>query len=294
MGSEFSSVAATLSSSDDESSRSFEVFSLGSTELNITDPHSISAAVTQHKPDLIINAAAYTAVDKAETESDLAYAINRDGVANLAICCKQFDIPLIHLSTDYVFDGNSDKPYSEADTPNPQGVYGASKLAGERALTEHWHKHIIVRVSWVFGKQGNNFVKTMLRLAAGHDELSIVADQWGAPTAARSIAENLLHCATRCHEQPADMIWGTYHLPSSPFTSWHGFANVILDKAHNASLLAKVPTVKPISTKEYPTPAKRPANSRLVTEPKNLGMLTPCDWQKELDDVLRDIPKREA
>ncbi len=284
VGSEFNALATD----------NIHVAALGSAELDVTSPDSINAAIERYSPNVIINAAAYTAVDKAETEAEIAYKINRDGVANLAAACKKQDIPLIHISTDYVFDGKSKEPYSEEDISNPQGVYGASKLAGELALKECWEKHIIVRVSWVFGQYGNNFVKTMLRLAEDRDELSVVADQWGAPTAARSIAENLLKCAERCNSGESEkgeksVTWGVYHLPSSPFTNWHGFAESIFAKAAKAGYLTKAPRVKPIASSEYPTPASRPENSRLISIADKDKLFTPCQWETELDTVLKSI-----
>src|SRR5690554_5867834 len=167
----------------------FTVIGLGSTQLDITDQEQVHAAVALHQPNLIINAAAYTAVDKAESDSDNAYAVNEQAVASLAQAAVQADIPLFHISTDYVFDGESTTPYKETDPVNPQSVYGASKLAGEKVLAATHNKHIILRTSWVFGAEGNNFVKTMLRLGKERDELSVVADQRGCPTSAASIAK---------------------------------------------------------------------------------------------------------
>lgn len=256
---------------------------MSSSELNITDADSIDAVLESHRPDIIINTAAYTAVDKAESEPELAYTINGDGAGNLASACAKRDIPLIHLSTDYVFSGDKSEPYVESDPTDPQGVYGASKLAGENAIRQACEKHLILRVSWVFGQHGHNFVKTMLRLAADRDELSVVADQLGAPTAARSIAVNCLNAAESL-VNTSQFDWGIHHLPSLPYTNWHRFAEAIFQRAAEKNLISKVPKLNAITTAEYPTAAARPANSRLATEKQH--KLLPCDWQAELDGVL--------
>lgn len=258
--------------------------SLSSSELNICLPDSINSALDIHKPDALINAAAYTAVDKAETEIEAAYALNRDGAEQLALACSARDIPLLHISTDYVFNGKKHGAYVESDPTDPQGVYGESKLAGEKAIQQNCAKHIILRVSWVFGQYGNNFVKTMLRLAADRDELGVVADQHGAPTSAKSIAQTLLALA-ESSIQRTDFPWGLYHLPSHPRTNWHEFAEVIFAQASEIGLLKKVPAVNPIATSDYPTPAARPANSAMGSD-KPLAEIAACDWQKELSNVL--------
>jgi dTDP-4-dehydrorhamnose reductase len=239
----------------------------------------VIAAIAEHKPSVVINAAAYTAVDKAETEIGLAYAVNRDGVENLALSCKSQAIPLIHISTDYVFDGEKESPYLESDIPNPVGVYGASKYAGEQVLRAIWEKHIIVRVSWVFGRYGNNFVKTMLRLAKDRDEISVVDDQYGAPTSTIDIARALLDLST---EENID--FGLYHLESNPKTSWYDFAVKIFEEAKVIGLLEKIPVVKPISSEQFPTLVKRPINSKLATDK---GFLQ-ANWPEALSQMLRD------
>lgn len=253
-----------------------------SSELDIRDRAAVLAAVEKHQPTAVINAAAYTAVDKAEEEKELAYAVNRDGVENLALACKVQDIPLIHISTDYVFDGEKGSPYVESDTPKPIGVYGASKYAGEEVLRATWGKHIIVRVSWVFGHYGNNFVKTMLRLAKSRDELGVVVDQIGGPTYAGDISRALVHLACQ-FASGADMKWGVFNYSGYPFVSWHQFACEIFSQAEKESLLPMSMQVNPITTAQYPTPAKRPANSCLDCS----GMLDtygiqPCDWRQAL------------
>jgi dTDP-4-dehydrorhamnose reductase len=256
-----------------------DAVSFDSSELDICDKEKVIASIAEHKPSVVINAAAYTAVDKAETEIDQAYAVNRDGVENLALACRSQDIPLIHISTDYVFDGEKESPYLESDTPNPVGVYGASKYAGEQVLRATWGKHIIVRVSWVFGRYGNNFVKTMLHLAKDKDEISVVNDQFGAPTSTIDIARVLLNLST-----VENIDFGLYHLESNPKVSWHGFAVKIFEEAKEINLLEKVPVVKPISSEHYPTPTKRPVNSKLATDK---GLLS-VNWPEALSQLLRN------
>jgi dTDP-4-dehydrorhamnose reductase len=259
--------------------RSHETFGFTSSELDITDMAIVNSTISNIKPNVVINAAAYTAVDKAETEIDKAYAVNETGVKNLAEVCKALDIPLIHISTDYVFDGEKKEPYVEADTPNPSSVYGASKLAGEVALQKIWHKHIILRVSWVFGEHGNNFVKTMLRLSKDRDEISVVHDQFGAPTSTIDIARALLDLSGK-----DNIGFGLYHLESNPKVSWHGFAVKIFEEAKKINLLEKIPAVKPISSEHYPTPTKRPVNSKLATDK---GLLS-VNWPEALSQLLRN------
>jgi dTDP-4-dehydrorhamnose reductase len=259
--------------------RGHETYGFASSELDITDMAIVTSTITKIKPDVVINAAAYTAVDKAETEKEKAYPVNEAGVKNLAEACKALDIPLLHISTDYVFDGEKKEPYVETDIPNPTSVYGASKLAGEVALQEIWKKHIILRVSWVFGEHGNNFVKTMLRLAKDRDEISVVDDQFGAPTPSIDIARVLLDLSV---EENID--FGLYHLESNPKTSWHGFAVKIFEEAKEIGLLEKVPLVKPIPSEQFPTMVKRPVNSKLATDK---GLLS-ANWPEALSQILRD------
>lgn len=274
VGSEFAALSTNL----------VKCVSLGSSDLDICSEQSVTAALDAHKPDALINAAAYTAVDKAETEPDMAFAINRDGAKQLALACSARDIPLLHLSTDYVFNGKKTGAYVESDPTDPQGVYGKSKLAGELAIQQNCTKHIILRVSWVFGQHGSNFVKTMLRLAAERDELGVVADQYGAPTSAHCIAKTLLALAENSIENP-DMPWGLYHLPSWPVTNWHTFAEEIFTQAQRLELVKKAPKVNAIATSDYPTPAARPANSAMGSN-KSLAAITSCNWQDDLHDVL--------
>ena len=266
--------------------RGHEVQGFASTELDITNKAVVDNALAKIKPDVVINAAAYTAVDKAETEIEKAYAVNEAGVKNLAEACKQLDIPLLHISTDYVFDGEKKGPYVETDTPNPASVYGASKLAGEVALQNTWHKHIILRVSWVFGEHGHNFVKTMLRLAKERDEISVVNDQYGAPTSAKAIADCLLDIADKKNFGKQNFRWGLYHFQSDPGVTWYEFAIEIFNQAKESGALNKEMIVHPIGSEEFPTPVKRPRNSKLnghrILESLNISC---SNWEYEISEL---------
>jgi dTDP-4-dehydrorhamnose reductase len=260
--------------------RGHDVYSFTSSELDITNCLLVNDKISSIKPCVVINAAAYTSVDKAEEEKQKAYTVNELGVKNLAESCKKLDIPLLHISTDYVFDGDKKESYVETDTPNPTSVYGASKRAGEIALQNTWVKHIILRVSWVFGEHGNNFVKTMLRLAKDSNELSVVNDQFGAPTAAIDIAKALLDLAI---DDKKD--FGVYHLESNPNVSWHGFAQKIFEQAKVLGLIKNIPLVNAINSSQFKTPVKRPANSKLATT-KGLPAVT---WTDALSKMLKDM-----
>ena len=253
--------------------------------LDITDRNAVFQAASSFRPELIINAAAYTAVDKAESDADTAYVVNRDAVRHLAEAAAAHDATVLHISTDYVFDGTADAPYRETDPVNPQSVYGKSKLAGEEALAASYPRHIILRTAWVFGAHGGNFVKTMLRLGRERDSLSIVADQYGAPTPAAAIADALVAIADAVR-QPGFANWGVYHYSGSPYTSWHGFAERIFQAAAAQGILPAVPQLNAIATADYPTPARRPANSRLdCGKIQNTFGIKPADWQAALADL---------
>ncbi len=263
-----------------------ELFAVTRGQLDITDQAAIVAMLAKHRPSVVINAAAYTAVDKAESEPDLAQLINAQGPEHLAKACHAAAIPLIHLSTDYVFDGAKQSAYLESDSVNPQSVYGASKWAGEQAVRRYCKQHYILRVSWVFGIDGANFVKTILRLACERSELSIVADQYGCPTSAASIADVLVRMAYLAIESTG---YGTYHFSNGPVTTWYEFAQTIVEQARLLTSL-KVESIQPITTLDYPTPAKRPANSELNSTLvcKLTGIpLTP--WREELRLVLKAL-----
>lgn len=251
--------------------------------LDITDPDALGAALAAHRPDVVINAAAYTAVDRAESEPEAANLVNAEAPGLIARACAAHGARLIHLSTDYVFDGSKAGAYVEDDPVAPLGVYGASKEAGERAVRERLEAHLIVRTSWVYGIYGANFLKTMLRLAQTRDRLTVVADQHGCPTATRDIAEGLLAGAAALHE--GRLAPGTYHLAGTGVTTWHGFASVIL--AHAATHTGRHPEVAPIVTADYPTPARRPANSQLSSD-KLAGALgfRAAPWQRRAAEVV--------
>lgn len=269
------------------------VIALDRNSLDITDEQSIRAAIQKYSPDAVINAAAYTAVDRAETDVDSTYAINAEGPLFLAKACADADIPLFHLSTDYVFNGEGVTPYRETDPAAPLGVYALSKFKGEEAIRQSGARHIILRVSWVVGARGNNFVKTMLRLGAERDSLRIVSDQHGAPTCADDIADVLLELATRSvHGE--NLAYGTYHYCGQPMTTWFSFAEKIFLHAVNLGLLTKTPVLTPIATEEYPTPAKRPKNSRMDCSlfESTFG-LTTKSWEDGLIRILAEL-KAEA
>ncbi len=238
-----------------------EVVGLDRAALDITDREAVRRAVDQHAPDLVVNAAAYTAVDRAESEPDRAFAVNRDGPAYLAEVCASAAVPLVHLSTDYVFDGTKGEPYIETDTPNPLGVYGKSKWTGEEAVRERLDRHIILRTSWVFGTRGASFVRTMLRLMREREHLRVVADQWGNPTAARDIAHAVLQIAQQVGER-SEVPWGTFHFAGQPATTWHGFTEAILEEARRHGPV-RTERIEAIPTSAYPTDAPRPADTRL-------------------------------
>jgi dTDP-4-dehydrorhamnose reductase len=255
--------------------------------LDITQFRNIENVINRNKPEIVINAAAYTAVDKAEKEIDTTFLVNRDGAANLAKACKNADIPLLHISTDYVFDGRKEESYKETDRPSPISVYGKSKLEGEEAIKKILPYHIILRTSWVFGSMGQNFPKTMLRLAKESDTLNIVNDQFGSPTWTGDIAKTLLDIAER-YLNNEKLTWGIYHYTGSPVTNWYEFANEIFIQARQLGLINKIPMLNAISSTAYPTTAKRPVNSVLncqkIYEAHNV---TQPDWHVGLDIVLK-------
>lgn len=264
----------------------WEFVALSRADLDISDAQAVEIAVQKIQPSVIINAAAYTAVDKAEQEVDLAFAINRDGPANLAHAAKRVNAAILHISTDYVFAGDATGCYNEDSPTAPQGIYGQSKLEGEQAVIAANDKHIILRTAWVFGEHGNNFVKTMIRLGKIRDQLGVVADQFGGPTYAGDIAQALLKIA-EIYKQQSNIVWGVYHYAGEPHINWHQFAEAIFNRADEAGLLPNgKPLVKAITTADYPTPAKRPKNSQLNCEKVLLNFaLSPSDWQAALTNI---------
>lgn len=239
-----------------------EIILMARPEIDLTRPSEIEAALIARKPDAIINAAAYTAVDQAESEPDLAYAINAEGAGAVARAATKLGVPIVQLSTDYVFDGTGERPYRETDPTNPLSVYGASKLAGERAVAEAAADYAVLRTSWVYGPFGKNFVRTMLALARQRDEVRVVCDQVGAPTNALDIADGVLGVVRNLLAEPTRSdLRGIFHMTADGTATWAEFAEAIFA----ASRAAGGPSAKviPIPTTEYPTPARRPANSRL-------------------------------
>ncbi|AUD61031.1 NAD(P)-dependent oxidoreductase [Shewanella sp. Pdp11] len=253
-------------------------------QLDITDCEAVDKLVKEFKPNMIINCAAHTAVDKAEQEVELSYAINCDGPQFLAQAANSVGATILHISTDYVFAGNKVGEYVETDDVAPQGIYGKSKLAGELAVAEACPHHIIMRTAWVFCETGNNFVKTMLRLAQSRDELGVVADQFGGPTYAGDIAATLLTIAQSLHK--GNCYYGTYHFAGLPHVSWYQFATKMFSKANEQGILNRVIQVNPITTDQYPTLAKRPANSTLACRKvEQVFGIKPSDWQTALNNL---------
>ncbi len=269
------------------------VVGLDRAALDITDREAVRRAVGEHAPDLVVNAAAYTAVDRAEAEEETAFAVNRDGPAHLADACTEHGIPLIHLSTDYVFDGTKGAPYAETDPVNPLGAYGRSKAEGEEAVRERLGRHVILRTSWVFGDHGQNFVRTILRLGRERDALRVVADQRGNPTAAADIAHAVLTIARRTAEGE-EASWGTFHFAGQPATTWHGFAEAILDEARRHGPV-RAEHVEPIPTSAYPTPAPRPADTRLDGSKLAAGWgIDAPPWRPALRAVVSSLVTRSS
>ncbi|MHA7886122.1 dTDP-4-dehydrorhamnose reductase [Roseicyclus sp.] len=258
------------------------VTALGRDAADLTDPDACAAAIRAHGPRAVINAAAYTAVDRAETEEDLATTINAHAPGAMARACADLGIPFVHISTDYVFAGTGDAPWRPNDPTAPLGAYGRSKLAGEDAVRAAGGPHAILRTSWVVSAHGQNFVKTMLRLGAERERLTIVADQVGAPTPARAIAAACLSIADQLTADPAKS--GTYHFAGTPDTSWAGFAREIFAQAGLSCDVIDIPT------SDYPTPARRPLNSRLDCSATTaaFGIERP-DWRAGLRDILQTL-----
>lgn len=263
-----------------------EVVPVGRPELDLAgDPDAISAAIKSAQPEVVVSAAAYTQVDKAEGEPDLAFAINERGAAAVAHAARRLSVPLVHISTDYVFDGGKASPYVEEDTTGPTGVYGKSKLAGEDAVLAEHENSAILRTAWVYSPFGANFVKTMLRLAADRANLRIVADQRGNPTSALDIADGVLAVAANLTASDDPGLRGTFHMAAAGEASWAEFAEAIF--AESAAGGGPAATVTPISTADYPTPARRPANSRLdcTKLARAHGIRLPL-WRESVKEVV--------
>jgi dTDP-4-dehydrorhamnose reductase len=262
--------------------------------IDLADLDGLSQALDRIAPNLILNAAAYTAVDRAEDEPGLAQRINGDAPGVLGAWAERHGARVVHYSTDYVFDGNATRPCRETDATHPVSVYGRSKLAGEVALRDSGARHLILRTAWVYAARGHNFLRTMLRLGAERDELRVVDDQVGAPTSARLIAEVTAQVVAQWNGDvsAAD---GVYHVVASGQTSWCGFARAILERAQRAGLIERVPAVHAIRTSDYPTRAKRPAFSVLdTTRLREAFGITLPDWRTGLDGVMRELAETRS
>ncbi|MCP8883387.1 dTDP-4-dehydrorhamnose reductase [Devosia sp. XJ19-1] len=266
------------------------VITVGRPLLDLTRPETIMPALASVQPDIVVSAAAFTAVDQSEDEPDIAYAINEGGARAVAEAAANLGIPVIHLSTDYVFDGRSERPYTEDDLPAPQSVYGASKLAGENAVAEANPRHLILRTAWVYSPFGQNFVKTMLRLASERGEISVVADQCGNPTSALDIADAILHVANALgRERPEP--WGIYNVAGAGVTNWADLARHVLSASREHG--GPYAQVLDIATSQYPTKARRPASSRLATDKitSSFGWSAP-EWRASVRAVVHRLVVR--
>ncbi|PML92252.1 dTDP-4-dehydrorhamnose reductase [Vibrio breoganii] len=266
-----------------------ELLAVDRAGLDITNQGEVEALVSRFKPNFIVNAAAYTAVDKAEEGEVLAYAVNCDGPKFLAESAASIDATLLHISTDYVFSGNKDGLYSEDDVTGPLGVYGKSKLAGELAIAEKTDKYIILRTAWVFGEHGHNFVKTMIRLSKERETLNIVGDQFGGPTYAGDISSALISIMNQLLMHTDASRYGIYNFSGVPHVSWCEFAEVIFREAEKNGLL-EAPDVTAITTDMYPTPAVRPANSKMnCSKIESAFNIKPSDWRFALKNINKYV-----
>jgi len=273
--------------------RHFDILSPSHHQMDITDIKAVKNYIDLHQPCFVINAAAYTQVDKAECEESLAFAVNKIGSTNLAQICAKNGIPLLQVSTDYVFDGQKFMPYHESDPISPMGIYGRSKAAGEIEIRSNLTEHIILRTSWLYGVHGQNFVKTMLKLAGTKEIIRVVSDQYGSPTCAGDLATAILVMVDKWQQQSL-VAWGTYHYCGQGIVSWHEFAEAIIEQARRYGEV-KTKRVEPITTADYPTKARRPAFSALDCNliKKNFGIsLKP--WRKSLKSTIQRIFERTA
>lgn len=265
------------------SAEQFPVVGLKRAEADICDRSAVAGAVDRYRPAAVVNAAAYTAVDKAEGDERRAFAVNAEGAGNLARAAAAFGAPLIHISTDYVFDGRKDGPYRESDPVAPLGAYGRSKEAGERAVRAETPQHVILRTAWIYASHGHNFVRTMLRLAAERDIVRVVSDQHGTPTSAADLAQAIHRVIQRCLEDGA--AFGTFHATNSGHTTWHGLAARIFCKLSARG--GRAPRLEAIPTATYPTPAQRPGNSVLdCSHLKQTYGIVLRPWEAALDETL--------
>ncbi len=267
-----------------------QVVAIGRPELDLADATSVADAVARERPDVVVNAAAYTAVDRAETEPAIAHAVNALGAEHVAKACAANAIPIIHISTDYVFDGTKDGAYLEDDPTAPINVYGRTKLEGEQRVADACVRHLILRTAWVHSPWGANFVKTMLRLAATRPTIGVVDDQQGSPTYAPHLAAIVLAVASRVAADPAGLRWGVYHAVGGGETTWFGFAREVFRCAAEEGLPAAEVTA--IAAAAYPTLARRPANSRLNCDRlrQSLGLQLPA-WQAGVHDCVARLSR---
>ena len=273
--------------------RDFDVQAPSHHQMDITDIKAVKNFIDLHQPSCVINAAAYTQVDKAESEKSLAFAVNKTGCRNLAQICAKNEIPLVQVSTDYVFDGQKNAPYHESDPISPIGVYGCSKAAGETEVRSNLKEHIILRTSWLYGVYGRNFVKTMLKMTETKERIRVVSDQYGSPTSAGDLSKTILAMVDKWRQQSV-MAWGTYHYCGQGIVSWHEFAETIIELAR---CYGKVKTnrVESITTADYPTKARRPAFSALDCNliKKNFG-INPKPWRESLKSTIQRLFERTA
>jgi len=267
-----------------------ELKALGRADADFDKPETLAAVVDATNPDVIVNAAAYTAVDKAESEPERARRVNAEAPAVLAKAAARHGAWLMHYSTDYVFDGSGNRPWSEDAATGPLNVYGHTKLAGEEHIRASGCRHLILRTSWVYAARGGNFAKTMLRLAAERDRLTVVADQFGAPTGADLLADLSAHALRAAVDDPS--LAGTYHAAASGETHWHGYAHFVIEWArrHGQALKVTAEAIEPVPSSAFPTPAKRPGNSRLCTDrlQQRFGLRLP-PWQQGVERMLREV-----
>ncbi|MBZ9814138.1 dTDP-4-dehydrorhamnose reductase [Mesorhizobium sp. CA7] len=270
-----------------------EVIAVGRPALDLARPDTVFAALEAVRPDIVVSAAAYTAVDQAEDDKDLAFAVNATGAGKVAQAAARLGVPIIHLSTDYVFDGAKDGAYVETDPTAPLGVYGASKLAGEEAVAAANPRHLILRTAWAYSPFGRNFVKTMLRLATERDEIAVVADQWGNPTSAFDIAEAILLAAASLCDDGNFSGFGVYHLVGTGDVNWSGFARHILDSSREFG--GPYAQIRDIAMADYPAKARRPVNSRLSTAKfaSAFGWTAP-QWRRSTVEIVSRLVLREA
>ncbi len=270
----------------------------GRQEVDLEDLDGLRHCVQQNQPDIMVNAAAYTAVDKAESEPTKAYRVNAEAVGVMAEEARKLDAWLVHYSTDYVFDGEKSSPYEEDDPTCPLSVYGESKLEGEQLIRKNHAKHLIFRTSWVYAARGNNFAKTILRLAGEKDELKVVNDQYGAPTSAELIADITALALFRISRTSGEENFGgTYHLIPTGKTTWHGYAKYVIAEAQNCGIIIRVmpENIYPISTSEYHLPAKRPTNSQFATQKlvNTFGVYLP-PWQTHVKRLVAELIQKET